>query len=150
MKRFVFRLERLLELRIAAERAQAAELGLVRRAEEECRRLLLEAERRLEAAVAQLAGTPAELRTAGTMQNLEWTRDRVASEVDDADTKHRAAMEKVEAARVRYDEARVARRAIERLREQRHEAWVLDTSRREQRDLDEIALRMKALGASAP
>ena len=70
MKNFSFRLERVLQLRLLAEQAQARRLADARQAEAE-RRLFSEAgAARVAEAIVQMGATPAELRTAGTLSNL--------------------------------------------------------------------------------
>jgi len=46
----------------------------------------------------------------------------------------------------KFEEARIARRALERVRERRRDDWRLDASRMEQREVDEVALRRTRAG----
>ena len=146
MKRFIFRLARVLQLRVAAEREQARQLALVIREEEVRRVAYQESAWRLEEAIAQLRGTPRELSTAGTLRNLELTVLALAAERDARGGAHQEALSRVEAERQRFDQARIARLAIERLRERRWEAWGEEAAREEQREHDEAAVRRTGAG----
>ena len=118
MKNFSFRLERVLQLRLAAEQAQARRLGEARRVEAE-RRIFSEAGGRAGAeAIAQMAATPTDLRTAGTFSNLILTVEAARARAAAATAAHREALASLESEITSFEEARQARRAIERLKEQ--------------------------------
>jgi flagellar export protein FliJ len=141
MKRFAFRLERLLQLRELAEREQARQLATALRNEEVRREALRQSEARLAEARAQYTGTPRELSQAGTLRNLELTILALADQAREATTTHEQSLERVELERHEFDQARMARRVIERLREQRREAWSGEFSRHEQGASDETAIQ---------
>jgi flagellar export protein FliJ len=141
MKRFAFRLERLLQLREAAEKERARELGTALRAEEATRRAVRESEARLLQARAQFETTPRELSQAGTLQNLELTIDSLASTLQQLSESHEQSLERLEAERHQFEQARMARRVIERLREHRRVAWGAELSRYEQHASDEVGLQ---------
>lgn len=141
MKRFSFRLERVLQLREAAEREQARALADAVRAEEEHRARVLEAEARLSEARTQFRQTPRELSQAGTLQNLELAIEALALQQRDLAGNHEEALARLEAERHQFEQARMARRVIERLREQRREAWGEELSRHEQALSDEVGLQ---------
>ncbi len=141
MKRFAFRLARLLDLRQAEEKERARALGVALR-EEESRRAEVEAsDARLADARAQYATTPRELSQAGTLRNLELTIAALAAENAHLATMHEEALARLAAGRDAFEQARIARRVLERLREQRRDAWGTELSRYEQALSDEAALQ---------
>jgi flagellar export protein FliJ len=141
MKRFAFRLERLLQLRAAAERAQARQLVQALREEAADREAVRESEVRLAEARAQLVTTPKELSQAGTLRNLELAIDALADQVRALSLTHERSLERVETERHGFEQARMARRVIERLREHRREVWGDELARYEQGESDENALQ---------
>jgi flagellar biosynthesis chaperone FliJ len=142
MKRFSFRLERVLQLRRAAEQEQARALTEARRQEEERRRAAEESAARFALTVRQLSGTPTDLRTAGTLSNLMLTLEVAEAAAAAASALHREAVTQVDVELAGFDQARQARRAIERLREHRHSDWQQEVSRAEQQEIDEVASRL--------
>jgi flagellar export protein FliJ len=147
MKRFAFRLERLLQLREIAERDQARQLARALREEEARREAVVDSERRLAEARAQFATTPRELSQAGTLQNLELTIEVLAAETRELNETHEQSLAQVEAERHQFEQARMARRIIERLREHRREAWGSELSRYEQGASDETAIQRAQPGS---
>ncbi len=139
MKRFAFRLERLLQLRERAERTQAAELGAAMREEESQRQTLEQAEAALERATVHGASAAQEPRTAGTLQSIEYAKQamavRVAAEAEALD----AASEKREAEQLTWQDRRRERRTVEKLKEKRLDTWREDLSRDEQKTIDDLA-----------
>ena len=139
MKRFNFRLERLLNLRSQEETEKARELSRAIRREEEMRTAREAARARLERCQVQ-SGDPASSSTpAGMLRNLNITVNRVADLVEAAEEDHRASASALDAVRDEFGEARKERHVIERLRERRHDAWRLDASREEQKECDGVA-----------
>jgi flagellar export protein FliJ len=141
MKRFAFRLERLLQLREASERERARELGQARREEEQRRAEVVASEARLLEARQQFAATPRELSQAGTLQNLELTMESLSNNLQQLSETHEQSLARLEAERQQFEQARMARRVIERLREHRRLAWGEELSRHEQSMSDETALQ---------
>ena len=66
-----------------------------------------------------MGATPSELRTAGTLSNLSLTVEAARARAAEASAAHHQAIEKLETEIGGFEEARQARRAIERLKEQR-------------------------------
>lgn len=142
MKRFTFRLERLLDLRTALERERARILAEARQAEAE-RLAAVEASRqRLAEACAQVSATPAGFATAGSLCNLDLAVARLAADAEAASAEHLKSAAAADQEMARYSEAATARRAVERLREHRFADWSQAASRAEQHDNDETALRL--------
>lgn len=142
MKNFSFRLERVLQLRKDAEQTQAKHVADARRDEAE-HRLQAEASAALVAeAIDQMATTPTELRTAGSLGNLMLTLEGARARAAAAAGAHRETVARLEVELLSFEQARQARRAIEKLREQRLHTWEREAVRAEQHRLDEVALRM--------
>jgi flagellar export protein FliJ len=142
MKPFSFRLERVLQLRLAAEQSQAGRVADARRDEAE-RRLQAEATAALVAeAIEQMSATPSGLCTAGTLGNLMLVLEGARARAASAAGAHRDAVARLEIEQLSFEQARQARRAIEKLREQRYAEWQSDAVRAEQRLTDEVALRV--------
>jgi flagellar export protein FliJ len=147
MKRFTFRLERLLQLREAMERDQAQRLGMALRTEEE-RRLAAEAgERRLAEAREQYGTTPRDLSQAGTLRNLELAVAALADELAARSRAHEESLAALETERHKFEQARMARRVLERLREHRRDTWGEELSRFEQALNDEAAIQRAQTGS---
>ena len=141
MKRFAFRLERLLGLRAVAERERARTMGERSRDATEAERLAVASAARERDATgrAQLAGARAT--PAGAMTNLGTALDRIAEERVVRVAAQAAADVELDLARQAYREARAERRVLERLREIRHADWQTADGREDQKTMDEIALR---------
>lgn len=143
MKRFHFRLDRLLQLRSVAEQERARALGRARQHAAERREVAEASARHVLEVVQQLAATPSDLRTAGTLRNLMLTLDAAKLAQTAAEQAHVEAEAALTAELASYDEARQARRALERLRDERRAAWEREAGRVEQQTVDEVALRMR-------
>lgn len=147
MNAFVFRLERLLDLRKRAERERAKALGEAVRAEEARRRAREHAEQELDRCGEQVAGAASDVSTAGTLTNLRLAVRAAADRLEDVTESHRAAERSRDEEQERFGAARQDRRVVERLREKREEAWKREAERAEQGDIDEVARRNR--GGSA-
>jgi flagellar export protein FliJ len=143
VKRFVFRLQRLLQLRTDTERERARALGLARLLEAARREALDHAQRDFERAGEQAGGEPGSVFRAGELRNLALAVEAAAGRVDEADASHRAAEAEVSEEMERFGLARRERRVLERLREHREQHWVEERGREEQKDIDEVAGRRR-------
>lgn len=139
MKRFSFRLERLLQLREAEEQERARQLGLALHDEEQAREAMEQGQARLWAAQEQLSRITRAPAQAGLLRNLELSVEQLTHQVALLSEAHGKCVEKVDAERARFEEARMAKRVIERLKEQRREAWNQELARYEQSLSDETA-----------
>jgi flagellar export protein FliJ len=142
MKRFTFRLQRLLELRSAVERDQARSLAEARQAEAERLRHLRASQERLDSAAGQRISGPLDQATAGSLVNRDLALNRLAAEAAVADAEHTKSAAAAEQEQVKYSEAATARRAVEKLREQRLAAWNEEANRVDQHETDETAIRL--------
>lgn len=141
MKQFKFRLERLLQLREAAEKDQARQLGDALKDEETRREQLRASLEKLDAARDQHGPRPNETSPAGTLQNLGLTIDAMAGQARSMEATHAKSVERVKEEQDRFEQARMAKRVIQRLREHRKEAWGVEMSRHEQIENDESGQR---------
>lgn len=141
MKQFTFRLDRLLQLREAAEKDQARQLGDALREEETRRSELKASQEKLAEAREQYSSRPREMSQAGMLRNLELTIEALAGQARSLEDTHVKSLERVNEERVRFDQARVAKRVIQRLREHRKEAWGVEVNRQEQILNDEAGQR---------
>ncbi len=149
MKGFVFRLERLLELRSTAERERAQALGQAMRREETQRQALADASERLGSCNDQIAGVLDNVAPAGALTNLRLAIEAAMRQVDSAAVSHQAALDQMQQERELFSQARVERRVVERLREKRRAAWTEEASRVEQGEHDSVARsRRSASGRS--
>ncbi|HET9065688.1 MAG TPA: hypothetical protein VFN22_07720 [Gemmatimonadales bacterium] len=144
MSSFRFRLQRLLELRSAAERARAADMGRVA-AEEARLRAVSDAEAaRLSEVEAQQndnGPVPAGLRAAWGL-----SADAARARLHEADDAVRDASDRREVEEARFSDARMARRSLERLRDRQKTEWTAEHGRQEQADSDEVARQVNAKG----
>lgn len=139
MKRFSFRLERLLQLRESAEKERARLLGVALQAEDAARIAADEGQARLDEAreqYSQISRAPAQ---AGLLRNLELSVDQLSHQVALLREAHAKSSARVEEERVQFEEARMAKRVIERLKQQRRDAWNVELARYEQGLSDETA-----------
>jgi flagellar FliJ protein len=143
--RFLFRLERILQLRASKEKERARELGGALREEEEKRRKLEEAAAHLGRCGEQIVDAASKPTTAGALRNMNLAVNAAAGEVEAAEDSHRQAEARVDTEREKFSEARTERRVVERLRERRREAWSVEVSRSEQSEHDE-AVRQRRDG----
>lgn len=141
MNAFVFRLERLLDLRRKAERERAKALGDAVRAEETRRQDLENAELELDRAGEQATGAVGGVTTAGTLSNLRLAVRAAADRLEEVAESHREAEQGRDQEQERFGAARKDRRVVERLREKREETWKREVDRSEQSDIDEVARR---------
>lgn len=141
MKQFTFRLDRLLQLREAAEKDHARQLGDALREEETRRSELKASQEKLAEAREQYSSRPREMSQAGMLRNLELTIEALAGQAQSLEDTHVKSLERVNEERVRFDQARVAKRVIQRLREHRKEAWGVEVNRQEQILNDEAGQR---------
>ncbi len=141
MKQFTFRLERLLQLREAAEKDRARQLGDALRDEETRRQELIAGQERLAEAQTQYSERPREMSQAGMLRNLDLTLEALANQARTLEADHLKSLDRVNQERTLYEQARMAKRAIQRLREHRKEAWGVEVNRHEQSINDEAGQR---------
>jgi len=144
MKKFRFRLERLLALREQAERVEAAALGGAMRDEARERDGLAHAQAVESRAAEEAAATGASgVQTVGERAHLDLAREMAARAADAAAEEVALAEARTQAARAAFGVKRRERRTVERLKEQRQAAWNDELGRDERRDMDDVALRSR-------
>ena len=148
MKRFSFRLDRVMQLRLSAERAQAARLAEAREIEASRRRIVEATEARLAEATEQVT-MPRGAATAGTLANLRFALEQARTRALAAATDHAESATRLAQEQAAFEEARQARRALERVKEERYRSWEQEMGRKEQQQVDEVALRIARLGDDA-
>jgi flagellar FliJ protein len=146
MKRFTYRLEKLLNIRASQELEQARALGVALKLEEAERLRSEEIKERTDAARSQLDTGPRRSFRAGTLVHLGRTVGQFTERTREAEAAYQDACSKLNQERDRYAEARKNRRVLERLKDRRHGEWVNENSRAEQSAIDEIAARSSGGG----
>lgn len=146
MKRFAYRLERLLGIRVSREREQARALGVALQEEEHRRARSEEDKARCDAARRQVEVLPAGSLRAGMLVHLGKTVSRFSERTEAAEAALREASRQSGLERDKYTQARKDRRVLERLKERRHSEWMGDNSRAEQAAIDEVAGRTSGGG----
>lgn len=139
MKRFTFRLDRLLNLRRQVETDKARALAQARRREEAARQTSEEASAHLERCQEQLPGSAAEVSAAGTLHNLGLAVQTAAVEAAVADDNHRSAEDQVHVVQEAFGTARQERLMVEKLRDKRHEDWATDAKHEERKEYDGLS-----------
>jgi len=139
MKKFRFRLDKVLQLRARLEREQAGVLGRALHDEETRRKALEEACAHLDRCGEQISERTNGIVEAGTLRNLGLAVKAAAGGVQDAEDEHRAAEVSVQEEQEKFSLARMERRIVERLKERRREAWNVEATREEQRECDGVA-----------
>lgn len=139
MKRFAFRLDRLLNLRRQVETERARALAEARHCEEVARQTSEEASARLERCQEQMPGSTAEVSPAGTLRNLGLAVQTAAVEATAADDNHRSAEDQVHVVQEAFGTARQERLIVEKLRDRSHEDWATDARREERKEHDSLS-----------
>jgi len=143
VKRFTFRLDKLLRLKREAEDELAQRLSEVLRAAELKKKQANESATRRCDAEQQMARLRTEPRPAGAVSAAERALRAVRGRADSDVREHRAAASEVERERRRFHVAQQERKSLARLREKQYAEWVVEMGRLEQAEVDEIASRMK-------
>lgn len=138
--RFTFRLQRVLEMRERHE--EAAQLRLAAEAAEaDAARAMVSELAAVRAAGADaLTAAQATPTSVGHLRAFAFAIEQMDVRLAMAGEEASAANERVTAAQGALVEAFQARHAISRLRERAHEAWRIDSTAAEQRQMDELAL----------
>lgn len=143
MKRFRFRLDRVLQLRENAEDEAARAVAAARSDAEAAAAEASAAEKALLHAVAQ-ASEMAQATTAGVLAVMRFSLENARTRTRLAAEARLQAEQQLERALAAWQVARADRQALDKLKTQRHEAWVADANRAEQADIDDVALRSAA------
>ena len=140
MKRFRFRLQKVLDLRAAVEKEKAGKLAEARRNAAEARRARDDLESVRNAGREVLTSSHGSGGSVGHLLNLEYVLEKMESYLAEADAACAAADEDVESTLKEYHEASQERRTLDQLREKRLEVWKKEANRQEQKAIDEVAI----------
>jgi flagellar FliJ protein len=140
MKVFHFSLGRLLDYRRHTERQKAQTLVHAREESDSAKRAkedLLEIQRagRKKLAEAHQSGG-----SIGVLRNMEFLLEQMEEHVKAADEVCQVADEKLVESVRRYSEAVQERNSLDRLKDRREQEWKVEEGRREQKEIDEIAI----------
>lgn len=149
MKRFAFRLEKLLRLRSQQTDQAKRAFGVALAQEAEAERALLEARETLAARLAQVGQRERAGLSAFEFGNLRSYVKFLDRQVEEAAGRLATAREQTAVRRAQLLEARRRERALEKLKERRQEAYTLEALREEQKELDEFGDR-QGLNAGLP
>lgn len=141
MRPFTFRLDALLRLRASLERLQSRDLGLADHAVREHQDAADATTSHLEVVHQQLEDGGEGVHTAGTLQMRRISLDATRAQVDAAAEALAAAEAQRAIELARFTEARIARRALEKLRERNVIDWQAAAAREEREEIDELARR---------
>ena len=140
MRVFHFSLGRLLDFRLSDERQKAQVVADARRDSDSARRAredLLEIHRAGRAKLAEAHRTGGAI---GVLRNMEFLLERMEDQVKAADEVCKEADEKLVEEVKHYAHAVRERNTLDRLKDRRLEEWKVEEGRREQKELDEIAI----------
>ncbi len=144
MKKFAFRLQRVLDIRAAREKIKLAEFG------REQQRLVAEREK-LELFTGEKELQLAEMQASVSEPFAAWAQhtncrylQRIGRVIEFQAGRVEAQSEAVEGARGRYVAARRDTQALEKLRETHFRDWTVESLRDEGRILDEVGSRKRA------
>jgi len=143
MKKFSFRLERLLHLKQSAEDQRAKQLANSMQAAAAVEERAAESARRKGQGEKQVSDIRSAGLPAGVLQIAEMALRAVRGKSDHDARDYRTAQAHVAGEEARFHEARKERLSLERLREKQEDTWLQDARRYEQTEIDEIAARMK-------
>jgi len=139
MNDFQFRLENLLELRAEAEAEAAGRLATAQSEVSEAKRACDALEAARAAARAELGELERRGSDAGQLQTGRLLLGRLDQGLDEAFEILGVAHERLTERRDAYHRANRERRALEKLKLKRRDAWSRDSARRDQRAMDEVA-----------
>jgi flagellar FliJ protein len=140
MKVFQFSLGRVLDLRKQVEKERARTVAEARRRSDEAesaRQNLAQVQR---AGRARLAEAHRVGGSIGQLRNMEFVLERMEGHLRQAEEDCREADRSLVESMKSYTEAFRERSTLDRLRSRRLEEWRTEESRREQKDMDEIAV----------
>jgi len=140
MTAFHFRLGRVLDLRRQVEKEKARGVAEARSRSErarEARELLCEIQRM---GRAELAEAHREGGSIGHLRNMELVLEAMECHLQKAEEESQEADRTLVESMAHYAEAFRERRTLDQLRDRRLEEWKTEESRREQKDMDELAI----------
>ncbi len=140
MSRFHFSLGRLLDFRRNQEEERARSLAEARRRSEAARRAREDLVEVQKAGRASLAEAHRAGGSIGVLRNMEFVLERMEHHLKAADTVCQEADESLVESVKHYTTAFRERHSLDRLRDRRMAEWQLEENRREQNEIDEVAI----------
>lgn len=140
MRVFHFSLGRLLDFRKSEERKKAQSLAHARQESDSARRAWEDLVQLQQAGRAKLAEAHRNGGSVGILRNMEFLLEQVEEHVRAAGEVSREADEKLVESVKHYTEAVRERNSLDRLKDRRMKEWKVEEGRREQKEIDEIAI----------
>jgi len=140
LSNFHFSLGRVLELRRQVETEKARSVASARRRSDEARKAwedLAEVQRAGRHAMSEAHQAGGSI---GQLRNMEFVLEQMAGKLENAQERRQAADEHLVESMKNYVEALRDRKSLDRLRRRRLEEWKTEENRREQKDIDELAV----------
>lgn len=151
MSNFHFSLGRILDLRRQVEKEKARSVASARRRSEEARRAwedLAEIQRAGRHAMADAHQAGGSI---GQLRNMDFVLEQMAGKLENAQERRQEADEHLVESMKNYTEALRDRKSLDRLRSRRLKEWKTEENRREQKDIDELAVtRFGRLAPDSP
>jgi flagellar FliJ protein len=140
MSAFRFSLGRLLDLRRDEEHQRATSVAAARRDSDSARQAREDLVMVCQAGRAKVAESHSLGGAVGVLRNMELLLERVEEQVEEADQVCQETNEKLVESIKDYSEAVRERHSLDRLKDRRMEEWRVEESRRDQKEIDEIAV----------
>lgn len=140
MTMFKFRLQRLLDLRTAHERAKSVEMVKAEAVCEATRETLTHLEAARDAGRTELRAPTGGDGTVGQLRNIAFVVEQLDRQVESASTAMNAAEKAAATVRQELSTAHVERRVLDRLRDRQAAGWRDAESRADRQTMDSIAL----------
>ncbi len=150
MRVFQFSLGRVLELRKQVEKEKARSVAEARMRSEEAEAARKDLAEIQQAGRARMAEAHRLGGSIGQLRNMEFILERMESHLKLAEENCREAHECLEESVKHYNRAFQERSTLDRLRDRRWEEWKTEEGRREQKDLDELAITRHGRLATGP
>jgi flagellar FliJ protein len=140
MRVFHFSLGKLLDVRKTQEQQKATTLAHARKESDSARRAREDLVEIQQAGRARLAEAHRVGGSIGVLKNMEFLLERMEDQVREADEVVREADERLVESVRHYTQAVRDRNSLDRLKDRRMEEWRVEEGRREQKEIDEIAV----------
>jgi len=140
MTAFHFRLGRVLDFRRQVEKEEARGVAEARRMSDEAREAQENLTEIRRMGRAELAEAHRNGGSIGHLRNMELVVEAMESQLQEAEKMSEEAEEKLMESMTRYTQAFKERRTLDQLRSRRLEEWKAEESRRQQKDMDELAI----------
>lgn len=135
-----FSLQRILELRERKEQAVAIRLASARSTAEKARELEEEIQRLRVDGIERRMGTPGSASTVGQLQNTSFVIEQLEQQLTEARTAVRQADGQVNAVLAEFSVATRERQVLDRLKEKKREAAMLEAADADRKTMDAVAL----------